>query len=133
MAADEGHLEAVEYLISVGADVMAEDRWHSTPLRGAIKYFHTDVVSALENAGAHLKAVKDIQQGSKEWIEEREHLNDVFEEIAACGATEADGSASRNAFDQYLEKQGFFVRSHPTLEKENKKPNKPNSPLLQMN
>lgn len=43
LAAEEGHLEAVKYLIQRGANMNIEDRWGTVPLRGAVSFNRNDI------------------------------------------------------------------------------------------
>eukprot|EP00741_Cyanophora_paradoxa_P011412 tig00020556_g11023.t1 len=52
VAASEGELEIVRYLISKGADFNAKDRWLNTPLQDAIRHQHDQVVDLLASHGA---------------------------------------------------------------------------------
>ncbi|KAK7123538.1 hypothetical protein R3I93_021841 [Phoxinus phoxinus] len=54
IAACEGHLKVVEYLLSKGATVYVKDRFGDTPLRNAVHLKHKDVVELLRKCGAHL-------------------------------------------------------------------------------
>lgn len=38
LASEEGHLDAVRYLVRQGANINCEDRWGTVPLRGAISF-----------------------------------------------------------------------------------------------
>ncbi|XP_048042477.1 60 kDa lysophospholipase-like [Megalobrama amblycephala] len=53
IAACEGHLKVVEYLLSKGATVYARDRFGDTPLRSAVFFRHKEVVKLLRKTGAH--------------------------------------------------------------------------------
>ncbi|XP_052001001.1 60 kDa lysophospholipase isoform X1 [Xyrauchen texanus] len=53
IAACEGHLKVVQYLLSQGATVYAKDRYGDTPLRNAVRFRHKDVVKLLRKTGAH--------------------------------------------------------------------------------
>ncbi|TNM95457.1 hypothetical protein fugu_016540 [Takifugu bimaculatus] len=53
VAACEGHLNAVNYLLSHGATVYAKDRYGDTPLCNAVHYRHRDIVQLLRRTGAH--------------------------------------------------------------------------------
>ncbi len=55
IAASEGNLDLVEYLMKAGANVHVRDRSNDTPLLCAIKACHRDVVRSLVSCGAHLK------------------------------------------------------------------------------
>uniref|UniRef100_A0A8C2XJU3 asparaginase n=1 Tax=Cyclopterus lumpus TaxID=8103 RepID=A0A8C2XJU3_CYCLU len=53
IAACEGHLKLVEYLLSHGATVYAKDRYGDTPLSNAVRFRHKEVVKLLRKTGAH--------------------------------------------------------------------------------
>ncbi|XP_043118144.1 60 kDa lysophospholipase-like [Puntigrus tetrazona] len=53
IAACEGHLNVVEYLLSKRATIYSKDRFGDTPLRNAIRLRHKDVVELLRKSGAH--------------------------------------------------------------------------------
>ena len=52
LAAAEGHLDAVEFLVCHGAEVNKNDRWGGTPIRDAEAGGHRSVVEYLERNGA---------------------------------------------------------------------------------
>lgn len=67
LAASEGKIKAVEFLINEGANVNAEDRWGGTPIQDAERHFHHDVVKLLQTAGARYE--RDVQtSGSSDFI-----------------------------------------------------------------
>uniref|UniRef100_A0A673CF02 asparaginase n=1 Tax=Sphaeramia orbicularis TaxID=375764 RepID=A0A673CF02_9TELE len=53
VAACEGHLKVVQYLLGHGATVYAKDRYGSTPMCNAVRFRHKDVVKLLRKTGAH--------------------------------------------------------------------------------
>ncbi|XP_053701162.1 60 kDa lysophospholipase isoform X1 [Synchiropus splendidus] len=53
VAACEGHLKVVQYLLSHGATVYAKDRYRDTPLYNAVRFRHREVVKLLRKTGAH--------------------------------------------------------------------------------
>ncbi|XP_050989148.1 60 kDa lysophospholipase [Labeo rohita] len=54
IAACEGQVNVVEYLLGKGVSIYAKDRFGDTPLRNAILLRHKDVVELLRKCGAHL-------------------------------------------------------------------------------
>jgi serine/threonine protein kinase len=52
LAASEGHLHVVSYLLESGVDVDPRDRWGGTPLDDAIRHGHREVVRLLKSYGA---------------------------------------------------------------------------------
>ncbi|XP_062413289.1 60 kDa lysophospholipase isoform X2 [Pungitius pungitius] len=54
IAACEGHLKLVEYLLSHGVKVHAKDRYGDTPLGNAVRFRHEEMVKLLRKAGAQL-------------------------------------------------------------------------------
>jgi ankyrin repeat protein len=61
VAASEGHLEAVELLIELGADVNAVDRLDNSSLDDAIMGHHIEVADVLRGMGATLSDKFDQQ------------------------------------------------------------------------
>ncbi|XP_041668086.1 60 kDa lysophospholipase isoform X2 [Cheilinus undulatus] len=53
IAASEGHLKLVQYLLGHGATVYAKDRYGDTPLCNAVRFRHKEVVKLLRKTGAH--------------------------------------------------------------------------------
>ncbi|XP_015231573.1 PREDICTED: 60 kDa lysophospholipase isoform X2 [Cyprinodon variegatus] len=53
VAACEGHLRLVQYLLNQGASVHAKDRYGDTPLCNAVRFRHKEVVRLLRKTGAH--------------------------------------------------------------------------------
>ncbi|XP_043118230.1 60 kDa lysophospholipase-like [Puntigrus tetrazona] len=56
IAACEGHLNVVEYLLSKRATVYSKDRFGDTPLHNAIHLRHKGVVELLRKSGAHVSS-----------------------------------------------------------------------------
>ena len=52
LAASEGHIHLIQYILEMHADINARDRWGSTPLDDAIKFQNRDVAKLLKAAGA---------------------------------------------------------------------------------
>ncbi|XP_066550266.1 60 kDa lysophospholipase isoform X2 [Amia ocellicauda] len=71
IAACEGHLKVVQYLLCHGATVYAKDRYGATPLTNAVKFRHNDVIKLLRKTGAHLS---------------QEELEDVGTELCSLAA-----------------------------------------------
>ncbi|XP_053192274.1 60 kDa lysophospholipase [Scomber japonicus] len=53
IAASEGYLNVVQYLLSHGASVYARDRYGDTPLSNAVRFRRKEVVKLLRKTGAH--------------------------------------------------------------------------------
>ncbi|XP_058843454.1 60 kDa lysophospholipase isoform X2 [Acipenser ruthenus] len=54
VAACEGQLKVVQYLLGHGATVHAKDRYSDTPLSNAVKFRHKEIIGLLRQTGAHL-------------------------------------------------------------------------------
>ncbi|KAL7380728.1 hypothetical protein ABVT39_022886 [Epinephelus coioides] len=65
IAACEGHLKLVQYLLSNGATVYAKDRYGDTPLCNAVRFRHREVVKLLRKTGAHLSRDKLEEAGTE--------------------------------------------------------------------
>ncbi|KAM4724089.1 60 kDa lysophospholipase [Anableps anableps] len=72
VAACEGHLKLVEYLLNQGASVHAKDRYGDTPLCNAVRFRHKEVVRLLRKTGAHLS---------------REQMEDAGTELCSLAAS----------------------------------------------
>jgi lysophospholipase len=58
VAASEGDVEMVQYLMKNGAGVHVRDRNNDTPLMNAIEFGHEKVIDALVECGAHIQVCK---------------------------------------------------------------------------
>lgn len=65
IAACEGHLKVVQYLLSHGATVYAKDRYGDTPLSNAVHFRHKEVVKLLRKTGAHFSRDKLEEAGTE--------------------------------------------------------------------
>ncbi|XP_057199247.1 60 kDa lysophospholipase isoform X2 [Triplophysa rosa] len=65
IAACEGHLKVVQYLLGQGATVYAKDRYGDTPLSNAVRFSHKDVVKLLRKTGAHFSREEMEDAGTK--------------------------------------------------------------------
>lgn len=65
VAACEGHLKLVEYLLNHGATVYAKDRYGDTPLSNAVRFRHKEVVKLLRKTGAHFSRDELDEAGSE--------------------------------------------------------------------
>ncbi|XP_054652296.1 60 kDa lysophospholipase isoform X2 [Dunckerocampus dactyliophorus] len=65
IAACEGHLKVVQYLLTVGATVYAKDRYGDTPLCNAVRFRHKEVVKLLRKTGAHFSRDKLEEAGTE--------------------------------------------------------------------
>ncbi|XP_061599837.1 60 kDa lysophospholipase isoform X2 [Cololabis saira] len=71
VAACEGHMEVVQYLLSHGASVHAKDRYEDTPLSNAVRFRRKEVVKLLRKTGAHFS---------------RDHLEEAGTELCSLAA-----------------------------------------------
>ncbi|XP_072221015.1 60 kDa lysophospholipase isoform X2 [Leuresthes tenuis] len=53
VAASDGHLKMVQYLLTNGASVHAKDRYGDTPLSNAVRFKQKEIVRLLRQTGAH--------------------------------------------------------------------------------
>uniref|UniRef100_A0A3P8UAE1 asparaginase n=1 Tax=Amphiprion percula TaxID=161767 RepID=A0A3P8UAE1_AMPPE len=65
IAACEGHLKLVKYLLSHGASVYAKDRYGDTPLCNAVRFKHKEVVKLLRKTGAHFSREELEEAGTE--------------------------------------------------------------------
>lgn len=65
IAACEGHLKLVQYLLSHGASVYAKDRYGDTPLCNAVRFKHKEVVKLLRKTGAHFSREELEEAGTE--------------------------------------------------------------------
>jgi ankyrin repeat protein len=63
IAASEGHLAAVQALLSLGASINATDRWGHTPLRDALANHHMELALSLHRQEARL-LMSDVELAS---------------------------------------------------------------------
>ena len=54
IACCEGHVDAVRYLLDLGAPVHVRDRYGDTPLDDAVTFRRPTIISMLRQTGAHL-------------------------------------------------------------------------------
>ncbi|XP_030213255.1 60 kDa lysophospholipase [Gadus morhua] len=54
IAASEGHLKVVQYLLDQGSTIHSQDRYGDTPLSNAVRFRRKDIVMVLRKGGAHL-------------------------------------------------------------------------------
>lgn len=59
LAAGEGKLDVVRYLLDEGADVNARENWGSTPLIEAAYSGHADVIKELLLRGADINVISE--------------------------------------------------------------------------
>ncbi|XP_040916040.1 60 kDa lysophospholipase isoform X3 [Toxotes jaculatrix] len=65
IAACEGDVKLVEYLLGHGATVYAKDRYGDTPLCNAVRFRHKEVVKLLRTTGAHFSRDKLEEAGTE--------------------------------------------------------------------
>ncbi|KAM9356227.1 60 kDa lysophospholipase isoform 3-T3 [Pholidichthys leucotaenia] len=65
VAACEGHLKLVQYLLGHGASVYAKDRYGNTPLCNAVRFRHKEVVKLLRKTGAHFSRQELEEAGTE--------------------------------------------------------------------
>ncbi len=63
LAAAEGHVEVVSFLVKKGADVNSEDRWGNRPLRDAIQGKHTQVQQLKASYISSLRPRTSVAEG----------------------------------------------------------------------
>ena len=69
LAAAEGHVDVVQFLLSNNAVVRARDRWGGTPLRDAMRGRHATVEDLLRRAAASRSGVADAESDAPAWSE----------------------------------------------------------------
>ena len=57
MHSNDGHLEVVRFLISIGADVNSKGTWGKTPLYNAVYWFRMEIAEMLLTNGADVKVI----------------------------------------------------------------------------
>ncbi|KAM4540236.1 60 kDa lysophospholipase [Fundulus diaphanus] len=65
VAACEGHLRLVQYLLNQGASVHAKDRYGDTPLCNAVRFRHKEIVKLLRKTGAHFSREQMKEAGTE--------------------------------------------------------------------
>ncbi|XP_036006352.1 60 kDa lysophospholipase isoform X1 [Fundulus heteroclitus] len=65
VAACEGHLRLVQYLLNQGASVHAKDRYGDTPLCNAVRFRHKEIVKLLRKTGAHFSREQMEEAGTE--------------------------------------------------------------------
>lgn len=65
VAACEGHLRLVQYLLNQGASVHAKDRYGDTPLCNAVRFRHKEIVKLLRKTGAHFSREQMAEAGTE--------------------------------------------------------------------
>jgi len=75
LAASEGHVDIVRYLIQKGARVDRSDRWGGSPLDDAHRHRHPEVIQCLRQHGAHFgsstslpRFIQAASEGDKEEV-----------------------------------------------------------------
>lgn len=87
VAAEEGHLEMVQFLVEKGARLNCIDKFGATPLRCAIAHHHSAVEEYLRSKGAtvYLSAFSEGPTPETYVLSENEleHLRVIFNSIGA--------------------------------------------------
>jgi ankyrin repeat protein len=111
LAAEEGHEDVVDYLLSVGCNVNVVDRWGATPLRGAFHYGHNKIASKLRDKGGQTLfdqiSVNSIRTSSKSTTEST-FLN--FQMI-----TGKDNAMTLSHVEKYLRSKGFELKKNQMI------------------
>ena len=85
-AADNGRLDVVEFLVSMGASVNITNMWEKTPLHAACNNGHFEVVKFLVENGARIEAQSSKKRFTPLHLASQfDHLN-IVEYLIACGA-----------------------------------------------
>ena len=62
LAAAEGHVDVVKYLVAHRVDLQPRDRWGNTPLDDAVRHGRTAVAAALKHAGDGVRRAPPAEQ-----------------------------------------------------------------------
>ena len=85
-AADNGHLDVVEFLISNGALVNVTNMWEKTPLHAAANSGHLEIVKLLVENGARIEAQSSTKRFTPLHLASQfDHL-EIVEYLIANGA-----------------------------------------------
>lgn len=121
LASEEGHFEVVKYLVSRGANINCEDRWGTSPLRGAISFNRNDVAAYLKELGA------SVQYGDKKLLlasgeialKEEEKIEEIRKFFLGLDLESNNGANIRvKAIEKALKTKGLSRKKNKLLDEQ---------------
>jgi glutaminase len=120
LACEEGHLEAVKYLVSSGADINRQDRWGSSPMRGALFFNRGEIARFLKDHGATLGYTNKFGSGGAavKSAQKDEELQALFTALDSRTYSTPPNSVPIEAINRFLKEQGISVKRHKVVQQQ---------------
>lgn len=118
LACEEGHIDVVKYLVSIGVDVNTQDRWGNSPMRGALSANRKDISNFLKENGATLGISNIIPGFAAIKVEEKqEELQEIFAKLLPIASPRLSMSqcVPIKAITHFLKDHGIFYKQHPVV------------------